>query len=301
MTTNTAMIRNCLVPGLQEAFFDYQTYPDLWKEIYSVWTSDKAVEYDQEMQGLPTAYLKQQGSPTQTADIQQAYTTSYYPNYFSIGFIFTRQAIMDNLYKDRVPMASTNLKASLRDAKNVQGADVLNNGFNAAFPVSDGQPLLSTAHPLATGTGANTFSIPVGLNEASLSDANVLLYNLRNVAGLRNPYRAKKLITTPNNEFTASVLTRSKYMPDSATNAVNPIVETGMFPEGYVINPYLTSPYSWFILTDCPVGFKYISREDVFFMVHTDPSTQNVLTTATERYAFGNSNWRSVIGSQGAL
>jgi len=301
MVTTTAQIRNALIPGLQEVFYDWHTYGDVWKQIYAVWHSEKAVEYDQEMQGLPAAYLKQQGAPTQLADMPQAYTTAYYPNYFSIGFVFTRQAIMDNLYKDKIPMAGTNLKNSLREAKNIQGADVLNNGFNPAYPIGDGQPLYSTAHPISTGTSANTFSIPVGLNEASLNDLNVLLYNIRSAAGIKNPYRARKLITTPTQQFTASILTGSKYMPDSANNAINPVVETGMFPEGYSINPYLTAPYSWFVITDCPVGFKHIVREEPYFFTDTDSSTQNVVVTVSERYAFGNSNWRSTAGSQGAL
>lgn len=296
---NTSQIKSLLRPGIKEVFFDYKSYNDQWKEIFKIHSSDKAVEYDVEMEGLASAYLKQQGAPSTFGSMKEAYTTAYYHNYYSIGVIFTRQAIVDNLYKDRFPMAATNLKNSLRDAKNVQGANVLNNGFNAAFPVGDGQALFSTAHPMATGTGSNTFSVPVALNEASVQDAFTLIQDFKSQSGIRLSYKPEMLVVPKELQFQASILCGSKYRTETANNDINPITDIGLFPRGYTVNQYLTSPTAWFITTDCPNGFKYYEREPIFFNINTDNSTQNVLITATERYSFGVTNWRAAVGSQG--
>lgn len=297
---NTSLIQNLLRPGLADVFADYLTYPDEWKRIFHVHKSDKAVEYEVEMQPTTTAQMKAEGSSSAIDIMKQAYTSSYIHQYFSLGIILTRQAIVDNLYKDRFPNAATALKSSLRQAKNIQGSNILNNGFNASYVGSDGQPLMSTAHPLAYGTGSNTFTVATQLSESAIQDAWTQIQLFQNVAGIITPTRIKTLVVPPALEWTANILLGSKYRTGTGNNDINPIthIDGGLFADGYSVNHYLTSPTAWFITTDNP-GLKMYQREEVFFMMNTDTITQNLLTTATERYSFGWSNWRAIFGSQG--
>ena len=298
---NTSQIRSLLRPGLADVFADYLTYPDEWKRIFSIHKSDKAVEYEVEMQPTTTAQLKAEGSPTAIDIVRQAYTSSYQHQYYSLGVVMSRQAVVDNLYKDRFPALATSLKSSLRQAKNIEGANVLNNGFNASYPGSDGQPLFSVAHPLAYGTGSNTFSIATQLSESAIQDAWTQIQMFQNVAGIVTPTKMKTLIVPPALEWTASILLGSKYRTGTGNNDINPITHInhgGLFPDGYSINHYLTSNTAYFLTTDNP-GLKFYSREEIFFLMKTDTETQNILTTATERYSFGWSNWRAAFGNQG--
>lgn len=297
----TSQIQSLLRPGLKQVFGDYGTYPDEWKQIFAQYKSDKAVEYETEMQPTSVAQMKNEGTSTFFDIMKQVFISTYYHQYFSIGVIFTRQAIVDNLYKDRFPMAATSMKSSLRQAKNIQGANVLNNGFNASYPGSDGQPLFSTTHPLAYSNGSNTFTIATQLSESAIQDAWTSIQAFTNVAGIRVPTRMVKLIVPPALQWTADILLGSKYRTATANNDINPVtnIDGGLFSEGYIVNHYLTSASNWYVKTDNPDGLKQMQRESVFFLMNTDADTQNLKISATERYSFGWSNWRGAFGSQG--
>src|SRR5882762_10600450 len=129
---NRSNIPTLLRPGLLTVFGDYNMYPALWKEIYSQHRSDKAVEYEMEMQGLPLGQIKADGSPVASASMQQAYETSYVNQYYGMSFQITRAAIMDNLYQSEFPQQAMQLRNSLDTLKNVNGAFLFNNAFTAA-------------------------------------------------------------------------------------------------------------------------------------------------------------------------
>ena len=178
-------IQQLLRPGLAAVFGDYLTYPDQWKEIFAQHISDKAVEYEVEMRLLPMAQIKADGGPVFYGDMAQQYTTSYFHQNFGIGFQITANTIRDNLYKDEWPRATESCKDSMRQAKNLQGSAVLNNGFSSSFPVSDGQALFSTAHPVQGNSVSNTFTVPTQLNESSLQDGLISIQKFLSAAGLR--------------------------------------------------------------------------------------------------------------------
>src|ERR1700760_224058 len=127
---NRSYITSLLRPGLHAVFGNYNIYPDLWKEFYSQHTSDKAVEYEIEIQGLPLAQLKPDGAPVAMGDMKQVYESSYVNNFYGIGFQITRAAIEDNLYKDQFPQQALNLRNSLATVKNTYGTFFINNAFN---------------------------------------------------------------------------------------------------------------------------------------------------------------------------
>ena len=81
---NRSNIPSLLRPGLKTVFGNYNTYPDLYKEIYNIYRSDKATEYDMEMQGLGLAQIKQDGSPITMGSMQQGYITSYLHQFYVI-------------------------------------------------------------------------------------------------------------------------------------------------------------------------------------------------------------------------
>lgn len=297
---NRSNIPTLLRPGLLTVFGDYNVYPALWKEIYSQHRSDKAVEYDMEMQGLPLAQIKADGSPVASGSMQQAYETSYVNQYYGISFQITRAAIMDNLYQSEFPQQAMQLRNSLDTLKNVNGAFIFNNAFTAASTVSDGQPLCSTMHPISTGTLANTFANGVQFNEAAVEDAITLIKSWSNVAGLKINLNSIKALVPQSRAFDAARIFKSEFRTGTANNDINAIFHDKYMPGGYVVNQFITNPNYWFILTDEANGFKYMLRENLDIDFITDVVTDNVTVRAIERYAFGCSNWRAVFGSTGA-
>ena len=300
MTINTTAIRSLLRPGLAAIFGDYSMYPSQWTEIFEKHTSDKAYEIEVEIKLLGLAAIKAEGAPTTYDNMGQRYLTNYVHKYVSIGYIITRQAIKDNLYQAKFPMQAKALKDSMLQTKEVLGASVLNNGFDSNFPIGDGQTLFSTAHPIDNGTVANTFTVQADLNETSLQDAIVGIQRFRDAAGKRVMVKQQKLIVPTPLQWQAERLLKSEFRTATANNDVNAIYTTGAVPKGYRVNQFLTDDDAWFLLTDCPNGFKHYEREALETDVYTDFDTDNLKAKALERYSFGCTDFRAAWGSQGA-
>lgn len=297
---NRSNIPTLLRPGLHAVFGDYNIYPALWKDIYSVHRSSKSVEYEMEMQGLPLAQLKFDGSPVSSGDMRQAYETSYVNQYYGISFQITRAAIMDNQYTSEFPQQALQLRNSLDTLKNINGAFLFNNAFNASSTVSDGQPLCSTMHPISTGTLPNRFTNGVQFNEAAVEDAITIIKSWSNIAGLKINLNSIKALVPQSRAFDAARIFKSEFRTNTANNDINAIVHDKYMPGGYIVNQFITNPNYWFILSDEPNGFKHFLREPLDIDFITDVVTDNVTVRAIERYSFGCSNWRAVFGSQGS-
>lgn len=300
MTINTTAIKDLLRPGLAAIFGDYSMYPAQWSEIFERHTSDKAYEIEVEIKLLGLAAIKAEGAPTTYDNMGQRYITNYVHRYVSVGFIITRQAIKDNLYQSKFPMQGKALKDSMNQTKEVLGASVLNNGFDSNFPIGDGQPLFSTAHPIDNGTVSNTFTVQADLNETSLQDAIVAVQRFKNAAGLRVMTKQQKLIVPTPLQWTAERLLKSEFRTATANNDVNPLYTTSAVPKGYRVNQFLTDDDAWFLMTDAPNGFKYYEREALETDVYTDFDTDNLKAKALERYSFGCTDFRAAFGSSGA-
>jgi phage major head subunit gpT-like protein len=299
MAINTTAIANLLRPGLAAVFGDYPMYPSQWSEIFETYESDKAVEIEVEMKMLGLGQIRPEGSPTAVDTMGQRIITNYVHKYVALSFNITRQAIVDNLYKTKFPLMVRSLKKSMAQTKEVLGASVLNNGFSAAFPIGDGQPLYSTIHPIDGDFVANTPSVQVDLNEASLESAIITIQQFKDQAGLTTQTKPEKMVVPPQGQFVAERLLASAFRTNTANNDISAIYNVSAIPKGYRVNQYLTLPNSWFIFTDATDGMKHYIREPIETDVYTEFSTDNLLAKAVERYSFGVSNFRATYASNG--
>lgn len=299
MAINTTAIASTLRPGLAAIFGDYPMYPSQWSEIFEVYDSDKATEIEQEMKFLGLGQIMAEGAPVPVDSMGQRATTLYTHKYVGLSFTITRQAIMDNLYKTKFPMMVKSLKKSMAQTKEVLGASVLNNGFNAAFPIGDGQPLFSLNHPIDGGVQANTPAVGADLTEGSLEQGDIAISGFKDAAGLIVQTRSKKLIVSRQNTHTANRLLKSEFRTNTANNDISSIYNLETVREGCRVNQFLTSASAWFLLSDAPDSFKHYVREEIETDVYTDFSTKNLMASAMERYSFGVSNWRGAWGNPG--
>jgi hypothetical protein len=186
--------------------------------------------------------------------------------------------------------------------KNILGANVLNNAFNAAYPIGDGQSVCSAAHPIDGGVFSNAFAgaAPnVDFSEAGVEQAIILIQKFPMQSGILSQTMAKKLILPRELQFAASRLLNSAFRVDVANNDINALYHNDYIPDGYKINQYLTSATAWFIITDAEDGLKHFQRTPVETDTYVDYPTDNVMAKATERYSFGVSNPRGIFGSPG--
>ena len=300
MAINTTAIRSLLRPGLAAVFGDYRDFPAEWTEAFEKHTSDMQQEIEVETKLLGLAQIKAEGASTVYDDMGQRSITNYLHRYVAIGFIITRQAIKDNLYKSAFPLQAKALKSSMAQTKEVLGASIFNNGFSTSYPIGDGKPVYSPTHPIDNGTVANTFTVQADLNETSLEQAIIGIANFKDAAGLRKQFKVTKLLVPNGLQFTADRILGSAYRTNTANNDISAVYNMGSVPGGWSLNHYFTDTNAWFLQTDCDGAFKHYEREALETDMYTDPDTQSVKVSAIERYSFGVSNFRGSWGSQGA-
>jgi hypothetical protein len=299
MAINTNQIAALLRPGLKAVFGQLPQYPEQWKEIFTTYQSDKYQEIDVEMKYLGAADIKPEGSPYAVDSMGQRTVTNYVHKRVGLSFTITKEAMEDNLYQSQFPQQAVSLRNSLRATKNILGANILNNAFNSAYPIGDGQPICSANHPIDGGVASNTMGI-ADLSLATLEEVIIQIQQTPMASGMLAQIMPKKLVVAPGNQFVASVLLNTKQKTTSADNDINPIYHSNYIPQGYVVNQYLTNPKAWFVITDCPNGLKHYQRTPVETDTYVDFPTDNIMAKAGERYSFGISDWRAIFGSVGA-
>lgn len=195
-------------------------------------------------------------------------------------------------------------------------SNTLNQAFNPAFQLPDGQPLISSNHildPVPGDTGATSakglpvFSNNLGntsLSPEALNAAITVLQNMLSARGLAISRDAVRLVIGPNAAMMqlAREITGSPYHPNTADNKINPEYEA-LVPYAY---RYLTSPTAWFVTCN-----KTVIRGGMASLITSHKHQNKVRTWYTDsnmswhmvdefRSTFGARGWRDIVGSQGA-
>ena len=301
MAISRAQLVKELEPGLNALFgLEYRQYADETKEIFDTESSDRAFEEEVMLSGFGNAAVKSEGQGIQFDDAQETFTARYTNETIALAFAITEEAIEDNLYDRLASRYTKALARSMASTKNIKGAAVLNNAFNAAFSGGDGVSLINAAHPTLAGNFSNQLATPADLNETSLEQSLIDIAAFTDERGLKVAARGMKLVIPSNLQFTADRLMKSDQRVGTADNDINALKNMGMIPEGYVVNHYLTDTDAFFIKTDVPNGLKHFSRSPIKTTMEGDFDTGNVRYKARERYVFGFSDPRGIFGSQGA-
>ena len=301
MAISRAQLVKELEPGLNALFgLEYRTYADETKEIFDTESSDRAFEEEVMLSGFANAAVKPEGQGVQFDDAQETFTARYTNETIALAFAITEEAIEDNLYDRLASRYTKALARSMASTKNIKGAAVLNNAFNAASAGGDGVSLINVAHPTLAGNFSNRLTVNSDLNETSLEQSLIDIAAFTDERGLKVAARGMKLVIPSNLQFTADRLMKSDQRVGTADNDINAIKNMGMIPEGYTVNHYLTDTDAFFIKTDVPNGLKHFSRSPIKTTMEGDFDTGNVRYKARERYVFGFSDPRGIFGSAGA-
>ena len=302
MPISRAQLAKELEPGLNALFgMEYGRYENEHAEIFDTESSDRAFEEEVMLTGFGSAPVKNEGGAVNFDDANESFTSRYTHETIALAFSITEEAIEDNLYDRLASRYTRALARSMAQTKQVKAANVLNNAFNSSFTGGDGVELCSTSHPLSGGgTFANEPSTAADLNETSLEDALISISGFVDERNLKIALRGMKLIIPPALQFVAERLMASNLRVGTADNDINALRSSGMLPEGYVINHFLTDTDAFFIKTDAPNGFKHFERAPIRTQMEGDFDTGNMRFKARERYSFGFSDPRCVFGSPGA-
>lgn len=302
MAISRSQLLKELLPGLNALFgMEYKRYGEEHREIYEVETSERSFEEELKLSGFAAAPTKGEGTAIAYDNAQEAWTARYNHETIALGFAITEEAMEDNLYDSLSTRYTKALARAMAYTKQVKGANVLNNAFNAAFTGGDGVSLCSTAHPLVSGgTNSNRPTTGADLNETSLEAAVIQIAAWTDERGLLIAAKPRKLVVPPSLMFVAKRLLDSEGRPATADNDLNAIRSMGAIPGGYTVNHWLTDTNAWFMLTDVPNGLKHFERVKMSTAMDGDFDTGNVRYKARERYSFGWSDPLGIWGSPGA-
>tara|TARA_B100000767_G_C19733699_1_gene522897 strand:+ start:804 stop:1712 length:909 start_codon:yes stop_codon:yes gene_type:complete len=302
MAISRSQLAKELEPGLNALFgMEYARYESQHAEIFETESSDRAFEEETMIVGFGNAKTKTEGQGVAYDSASEGFTSRYSHETIALAFALTEEAIEDNLY-DRLGARYTKaLARSMAHTKQVKAASVLNNAFSSSFTGGDGVALVSTAHPLSGGgTFSNRPSTYSDLNETSLEDALISVSTFVDDRNMVIALQGKKLVVPPQLQFVVDRLLQTPGRVSTSDNDINSIKNMGMVSEGYTVNNFLTDNDAWFLMTDCPDGFKHFERSALSTSMEGDFDTGNVRFKARERYSFGFSNPRAVFASQGA-
>ena len=302
MIISSGSFAKALTPEVSTWYGDaYGEHAVEYTEIFKSETSTRAFEEDVSITGMGLASVQNEGSPIIYDYMQQGFINRYTHVTYGKGFIITRNMVEDDLYDVVGKRKSRALAFSMRQTKEVVGANVLNRAFSASYLFGDGLELCSLLHVnVSGGTWANELATAADLSEVALEQACTDIGNFTNDRGLKINIMPQKLIIPNGLQWEAARILKSAQQSGTNYNDINALKNLNSIPQGFAVNHYLTDTDAWFIITNCPDGMKYKERRADDFGSENDFDTDNAKFKATGRYAFGNSDPRGIFGSPGS-
>jgi hypothetical protein len=278
----------------------YEQRADEWKQIF------------REFDGIPRNYHEEPvlygfGAAPELPDgmpvTYQAGGTFFLQRYvykvYGLAFALTKVLVEDG---DHISIGKTyaeHLAQSLIETKETLCANVMNRSFNASFAGGDGVALVANNHPLTSGTFSNVLTTAANLSQTSLEQILVQIRNAVDNNGKRIRLTPEQIITSPSNVFQAEVLLNSALRAGTANNDINPVKSMGMLSKGQANLSRLTSTTAWWVKTDAQKGLQMVKRRGLEKSMEGDFETDSMRYKATERYAVGWTDPRTVYGTAG--
>lgn len=247
--------------------------------------------------GMGLMPKKNEGSNIVYDSMSQGYTTRYIQQAYGLGFIVSFEQQEFDQYIKIMEKGMNHLSRSLKETKEITGANIFNNGFDSTYTGGDGKELLATDHPSRAGDFSNELATPADFCEAAFEDVLIQIKNAKNDRGLRIGLKPKELLIPTALSFDAKRIVTSPLQPGTANNDIN--ASKGSLSNGIIENPYLTSDTAWFVLTDAPEGFKHKSKIDGRFSNDGSFDNADHKYKLMAMFAMGYSDPRAVYGSAG--
>lgn len=298
---NTGSFAKALWPGVNAWYGKaYDEFPVEYTALFDKHSSRKAWEEDVGISSFGLAVQKPEGAAVSYDSEKQGFVSRYQHVVYALGFVITREMMEDDQYDVVGQRKATGLAFSMRQTKEIIGANVYNRAFSGSYTGGDGVSLVSASHAnVAGGTWSNTLATAADLSEASLEQACIDIAGFTNDRGLLIAVRPETLVIPRQLMFEAKRILGTEGRVGTDLNDLNALKTLGIIPK-VVTNHYLTDADAWFIRTNVKDGMKYFERRSDSFEMDNDFDTENAKFKATARYSFGWTDPRGIYGSAGA-
>lgn len=251
------------LPVLEELFkYELEMHDSVRDKIFKKVSTMTDIYQSSELHDLPLFSETPENSEYDFNRAKQGASKTFTITKYGAGFSISDEMVADGkmgIVGDLTRM----LAKSAKESQEVQGMNVLNNGFTTET-TADGVALFSTAHTLPSGgTFRNKATTDLDLSESALQDA---VADFKKVfvgdSGIVYRKRPKFLLVHTDQENYARELVGSNGKPDSADNNLNSLRGDGLI---VIASPHLTDTDSWYLLADPSRenGLRIISREGI--------------------------------------
>jgi uncharacterized protein YbaR (Trm112 family) len=296
MTVGTSNFPELLWPGISTIWADtYRRYPPLWNRFMILRRSTKAFEKEQGVTGFGLAGQKSESQSVPYVDMLQGYQREYVNLTYGLGTIITSELMEDEQYNviNNVPRM---LAESMRQTEETISASVFNLGFSSMLG-ADGVSFFNQNHPnVRGGVQSNMPGVAADLSQATLEQAYINIHGWQDDAGLRINLMPERLMVSPSDRFVAERILGTKFAVGSAFNDINPMA--GQLD--LIVNPFLTDPDAWFIITNAKAGATFYRRRNAAISRDNEFDTENLKIKTTARFSVGATDWRYAYASAGA-
>jgi hypothetical protein len=295
--------RSIVEPILNEEFDGiYDQRKDEWKGVFK------------EVRGIPRSYHERpylygftmapempDGDPVSYDAGGQLYVARAFYRVWGLGFAITKVLVEDGDHIDIGRTYARHLAQSLIETKETLAANVLNFAFNGSYPGGDGVSLCSTSHPLVNGTFSNQLATPAALSQTSLEQILIQVRQAVDARGKKINLQPRSIVCSPANVFQAEVLLKTPLRTSTANNDINPVISSGLLPEGQHNMSRLTSNTAWWVSTNVPddAGLQIVMRRGLEKSMEGDFETDSMRFKSTERYVPFWVDPRTVYGTSG--
>jgi len=290
-----------LWPGVKAWFgVGYGEHPEEYRELFDIESSSQNFEEDVQMKAFGLMPVKREGTATTYTGQTQGWISRYTHIAYSMGFIVTYEELKDNLYEKLASSRAKALGFSKRQTKETIAANVYNRAFTSGYTGGDGSILCVTTHSTEAGNQSNALNPAADISEVALEDMIIQVMGMVDDKNNKIALQPQSLIVPRQLWFEANRILKSTLQNDSANNAMNVLKSTSALPGGIKVNHYFTDTDAYFIKTNCPDGMKCYQRDSFDLKRDNDFDTDSAKAKVYDRFSFGWTDWRGVLGSSGA-
>ncbi len=293
--------RSIVEPILNEEFDGiYDQRKDEWKPVFRE-SMGIPRNYHEEpvMYGFGAAPELQDGTAVNYQAGGVLFLKRYYYRVYGLAFALTKVLIEDGDHIRIGQIYARHLAQSLIETIELLPAQIMNRAFSATYPGGDGVALISTSHPVVSGTQSNQLTTAAALSQTSVEQLCIQIMNAADNNGKRINLRPQKLVVSPSNAFQAEVIKKSVLRTGQANNDINPVISMGLLAEDTAVMSRITSTTAWWIKTGVAAGLQLKLRRKLEKSMEGDFDTDSMRYKSTWRGDFGWTDWRDIFGTAG--
>lgn len=281
---------------------DLKMQDDLVNRIMEVEKSSNAFEVEGVLVGMSTMQRKDETGAIKYDTSRQLYTPRFNHDTWGLGFKISMEMMQDGRAFKEARRFTKMLSKAEAETRNILASNVINNGASGSYlqDGGDGVALFSASHPSLVGNQSNVIAVNAALSEASLETLCIQIKNSKDDRGLRLNIKPRKIVVNVALEPQLNRILNSNLRVGTTNNDLNYLRESGMFPEGIVASPYISSLTQYTILTDVMDGLKFYDRYTSGIESDNVFDTKNACYSLLMRVSTGWINYRAAYEAAGA-